>query len=172
MLKRFRVAFSVATMAIENDKVDEVREDQAARCIVEGFDRLIDRLLVVLRRQILSDTHRVVNRRDLPDTNNVKLFIFKRGQEVLAWRWHGVIVAILSTIKRSRLAQERTRDHTPDLVLAIEYAPRDLTNLIKPIESYNFLMRSNLKNRVGRGVDDGLAGFDVLFAKLLDDLRS
>jgi hypothetical protein len=79
-------------------------------------------------------------------------------------------VAILSAIKRSRLAKERTRNHAPDFVLAIEYSSRDLADLIEPTERDHFLMRCNLKNRIGGRVDDRLACFDVLFTKLLDDL--
>src|SRR6266404_9222496 len=79
---------------------------------------------------------------------------------------------IFSAIERTGLAQERPRNDSSNLVFAIEYAPCDLANLIKPIERNHFFMRSNLKNRVGGSVDNRLAGFDVFLAKLLDDFSS
>ena len=42
MLERFRVAFRVAAVAIQHVEIDEVREDQTARRIVQRFDGLID----------------------------------------------------------------------------------------------------------------------------------
>ena len=114
--------------------------------LLQRFDRLIDRLFVVLRRQILRYTHRIVNRRDLSDTNDVEIFIGERRQKVLTRRRHGVVVPVLRAIKRSGLAQERPRDHATHFVFAIKYATRDLADLVKPFERDHFLVRGYLKN--------------------------
>ena len=46
----------------------------------------------------------------------------------------------------------------------------DLADLIKTIDGNDLLVGRDLKNGIGRRVDDRLAGPDVLFAELLDDL--
>ena len=50
----------------------------------------------------------------------------------------------------------------------VENATRDLANLVKSIDRNHLFMRSDLKYRVGRSVDDRLARSYVLFAKLFD----
>src|SRR2546427_432963 len=57
MFECARKAFSVATVAVEHVEINQIRKDQAARFTLQRLDRLIDRLLVVLRRQVLRDSH-------------------------------------------------------------------------------------------------------------------
>src|SRR6185503_6597664 len=113
--------------------------------------------------QILSDTHRIVNRSDLPDTNYIEIFIGKRRQKILARRRHSVIVTVLSAIERSGLAQEWPRDYATHFVFAIKYATRGLANLVKLVERNYFLMRRYLKHRIRRRVYDRFTSPDVLF---------
>src|ERR1043165_1069959 len=114
--QRFGVTFSVATMTVEHVEVDEIRKDQSACRVAQRFNRLIDRLFVVLCSQILCYSERVVDRRDLSDTNNIEILVSKRRKKILARRRHCIIVTILSPIESARLAQEWTRNDTPDFV--------------------------------------------------------
>ena len=70
-----------------------------------------------------------------------------------------------------RLAGERSRDHPPDRVLAGEDLARGTAGLVELLERDRVLVRRDLEDRVGGGVDDPLAGLLVLLAELLDDLR-
>ena len=79
---------------------------------------------------------------------------------------------VLSAIKRTRLAQKRPRDHAPDFVFAVEYATRDLTQLVKTFERNHLFMRGDLKHRVRGCVNDRFACVDVLLAEHFDDLSS
>src|ERR1044071_5335654 len=79
---------------------------------------------------------------------------------------------VFSAIKRTRLAQKRPRNHTPDFMFAVEYATRNLAQLVKPFERNHLFVRGDLKDRIGRRVKDRLARRDVLFTKHLDDLRA
>src|SRR5689334_16875224 len=79
---------------------------------------------------------------------------------------------VLRSIKRARLAQERPRNNAPDLVFTIEYPARDFTNLVQPCERNHLFMRGDLKNGIGRRVNDGLVRVDVLFTQNFDDLSA
>ena len=72
---------------------------------------------------------------------------------------------------RLRLADERPRDHAPDRVLAGQDLAGDLARLVELLERDRLLVRGDLEDRVGRGVDDPFARALVLLAELLDDLR-
>ena len=67
-----RVAFRVAAVAVEHVEVNEVREDEAARVCAERRDGLVNRLVVVLAGEFLSDSGGVVDGGDFSDGDNVE----------------------------------------------------------------------------------------------------
>ena len=122
MFERSRIAFGVAAVAVKHVEVDQVGKDQTARVLLERMNRLVDRLLVVLRGQVFGHTHRIVDRSNLADANHVEIFILQGRQQIFARRRHGIVVTVLGAIEISGLAQKRPRDHASDFVFAIEYA--------------------------------------------------
>ncbi len=84
-------------------------------------------------------------------------------------RRHGVVVPVGGALEGlRRLADERPRDHPADVERVAE-SPRDLADLVEPVEAEVRLVRRDLEDRIGRRVADRLARSDVLLAELLDD---
>ena len=69
-----------------------------------------------------------------------------------------------------RRAEEGARDDTADGVLARQDLPRRAAARVQLVERDRLLVRSDLEDGVGRGVDDPLARPLVLLAELLDNL--
>ena len=69
--------------------------------------------------------------------------------------------------ERSRPALERARNYAADHV-GVAQSAGYFTNMVKLIYRNNFLVGGNLKHGIGRGVADWAAGFNMLFAELLD----
>ena len=80
-------------------------------------------------------------------------------------------IAAIGGARESRAigASERPRDDAADLERQGQFA-RDAADLEQAIETESFLMRGDLQHRIGRGIDDRLAGRHMLFAKFDDDL--
>src|SRR5260370_22013072 len=81
-------------------------------------------------------------------------------------------MATRSAHEISRDSRERPGDHAPDPMRSIEQSPCDFAHPIEFVDRNHVFMRSNLKDAVAGGVDDGLSGSHMLFAKLFDDFRS
>src|SRR4030095_14655640 len=135
-------------MSIEHVEVDEVRKDQSTRRLIQCRDRLIDRLLIVLRVQILRNTNRIVDRSNLPYADNIEVLISKGRQQILARRRNSLVVTILCPIEASRITQERTRNHSSNLVFPIQNPTRRLAHFVQACKWNNFFMSGDLKHRV------------------------
>ena len=85
-------------------------------------------------------------------------------------RRHGVIVAVGGARETAGRAGERARDHAAHFVRSAQNLARRLAHLVEFPERDHFLVRGDLEDAVGRGVDDGRAGAHVLDAEFLDDL--
>ena len=85
-------------------------------------------------------------------------------------RLHGVVVAARGALERARLADERPRDHAPDRVLAGHDLARLLAVRVELLDRHDLLVRGDLEHRVGRRVDDQIAGLHVLGAEVGDHL--
>ena len=72
-------------------------------------------------------------------------------------------------VKCAGLADEGPRDHASDFVRPAQNLARGLAHLVQLEQRNHFFMRGDLKDAVGRGVDDRRAGPHVLLAELLDD---
>ena len=68
-------------------------------------------------------------------------------------------------------AEERPRDDAADVVLAAHQLARDRADAPQLLDRNDLLVRRDLEDGVGRGVDDRRAGAHVLFAELVEDHR-
>ena len=109
--------------------------------------------------------------RDLPDAVDRLAGLADRRQVVRAARLEGEVVAVRRPLVVPRLAVEGAGDDPTDGVLAGQDLPRDPATGVELVERDRLLVRGDLEHRVGRRVDDPLAGPLVLLAELLDDLR-
>src|SRR5207247_3899962 len=81
------------------------------------------------------------------------------------------VVTVRRVLVVAGLADERTRDHAADRMLAGEDLARNPAGFVELFERNVLLVRGDLEDGVGRRVDDPLARLLVLLAQLLDDLR-
>jgi hypothetical protein len=70
------------------------------------------------------------------------------------------------------LADERARDYAPDRMLIGQNLARRAARGVQLIERNRLLVCGDLKDGIGRRVDDPLPGALVLLAELLNDLSS
>ena len=70
------------------------------------------------------------------------------------------------------VTHKRARDHAPHLQLAAEHAARDFAAAVQLLQRHNRLVRRDLEDAVGGGVDDQLAGAQVLLPQLVEDRRA
>src|SRR2546428_1205907 len=172
MLKSTRKPFRIASMAVKHVEIDKIGKDQTTGRLLQCVNSLIDRLGIVLRAEILRHSQRIVNRSNLPDTHHVEAFICQDWKKVFAGRGNGIVVSILSAVKRSWLTEKRSGNDAANFVLAIKHSSRRFTDLVKLRQRHYLLMRSNLKYRISRSIDNWLAGPDVFLAQLQDDFRA
>jgi hypothetical protein len=91
-------------------------------------------------------------------------------REKMAGGREGVVAALLGAEERPGVAVEGAGDHPPDGMLALEQPAGLPAPAVELVEGDDPLVGGDLEHRVGRGVDDRLAGLQVLGAELLDDL--
>ncbi len=70
------------------------------------------------------------------------------------------------------MGSEWPRDDAPHFVRSAQNVARGLTNLVQLPEGDDVFVGGDLKDAVGRGVDDRRPGPDVLLAEFRDDLRA
>jgi hypothetical protein len=80
------------------------------------------------------------------------------------------VVTVRGAPVGARHAVERPRDHATDRVRPCQLAPGDPARLVQLLQRHGLLVRRDLEDRVGRRVDDPVAGPLVLLAEALDDL--
>ena len=66
-------------------------------------------------------------------------------------------------------AGERAGYDATDAMFAVQNSAGDFAIAVQFMNRYDIFMRSDLKNAVGRGVNDELSGFDMLFAVVFDN---
>ena len=109
--------------------------------------------------------------RDLADAVDGAARVADEREVVRPLRLEREVVPVRRPLVVARLAEERARDHAADGVLAGQQLAGDPAALVELLERDRLLVRGDLEDRVGRRVDDPLAGALVLLAELLDDLR-
>src|SRR5581483_150382 len=86
-------------------------------------------------------------------------------------RRHGVVAAVRRAPESAGAADERPGDHPADIVGIGELA-REAAERVEAVEAEGGLVRRDLQDAVGGGVEHGLAGLEMLRPELLDDLRA
>src|SRR5688500_16968683 len=88
-------------------------------------------------------------------------------------RWRrGEILAIAGALETTfGRADEGPGGGANDLVVVAEFAP-DLAEIVEPLQPEGFLVGRDLQHAVDGGVDDGLAGAQMLYGEFLDDGRA
>ena len=152
------VALNVVPMPVHRVEVDQVREDEATGLRVEGAKHLVHPMLVarrVNRRRDAAPCKQILDFADGQHWNPrgrqlvESRFLERRQREVAAVR--GPLVAPGLSDERPcddpSNAQATRRELEGDLAIAVQLGKRN-----------DVFMGRNLKDAVGRGVDDGLAG--------------
>ena len=107
---------------------------------------------------------------DLPDADDRQTRLADPCQVVRARGLEREVVPVRGAPVGAGLALEGPGDDAPDRVLAHQLPARDAARLVQLLERNGLLVRGDLEDRVGGGVDDPLAGALVLLAEPLDDL--
>jgi hypothetical protein len=134
-----------------------------------AFSISIHPLLVALRvdgRSHAASREQIV---DLADGVNGPAGRGHRVQQRRARRRQRVVATVGRPLEGSRHAFERTRDHPADAHLLPDHVVGDLADAVLLGDRDDLFVRGDLKNAVGRGVDDRTAGAHVLGAELVDD---
>ena len=168
--ERGGVARDVAAMAVERVEIVEIREDQGARrrraC---GGEHGIEGRRVVRRRDRAGDALAGENIGDLADGVDGAAGGNQAIEQGRCRRRHRIVVAIGGAPEAARCADERARDDAADIV-GIGENTAGPAQRIEPLEAEALLMRGDLQHAVGRGIDNRLAGGDVLGAERGNDL--
>ena len=163
----------VVAVAPEHVRLDEVHEDEARSSSSRSSStRLVDPLDVRLRRERLVDVAAREDVADLADAVHLLARVADEREVVRPPRLEREVVPVRRPLVAPRRAGERPCDHAADRVLAGEDLARGAAGLVELLERDRLLVRRDLEDRVGGGVDDPLAGALMLLAELLDDLRA
>src|ERR1700722_5999393 len=164
-----RIARDVTAMSPFGVKIDQIDEDQAAlrRC-PKRIDEKVDIAVVALALALVPGVAVGEDVANLSNRDNCAAAAGGPLQNIALRRRHGEILAVggAREVLAAR-AEERTRDHAPDLERIAEPA-HDPAKIIKALKPESLLMRRNLEHRVGGRVTDGFQRSQVLFAVLLD----
>src|SRR5581483_10905515 len=88
-------------------------------------------------------------------------------------RWNRIIMAIAPKSRViTRTALERSCNHAPDPVFALQNLTCDFAPLVQSGQRSDFDVGGNLKNAVTARVNNGKPGSSVLFAELVQNVRS
>src|SRR5260221_7000048 len=106
---------------------------------------------------------------DLADADDVVAGRRQVIQQRRLGRLQREVAAMRRAREVARRADERPRDYPANCVLAGEQPTRRLAHTIQLVEWDHFFVRRQLKDAVGGGVENRLAGAQMLGAELLDD---
>jgi len=108
---------------------------------------------------------------DLPDADHADACGREEVQHRLVVRRHREILAVVGPAIVSGGPHERPRDHARDAV-RVQDPPRGLARPVEFLERDRLLVRGDLEDRVGRGIDDQVSGALMLLPESSDDLRA
>ncbi|MNT03927.1 hypothetical protein D3C72_1384840 [compost metagenome] len=172
-LQRGGIAGNVTAVAVRGVKINEVGEHDG---VVTGFFHFghgcVEQRVDAGSLDLFGDAHVGVDIGNFTDRHHFAALLvhqlFQHG-----WRrWlYGQIVTVTGTLEIARLvAQEWTSDHAANVVTAFgQLFTGDFTEFIQTIQAEGLFVAGDLEYRVGRGVENRLAGFHVLFAQLVED---
>jgi len=162
-------AFNVFAMAVEHVEVDEIAEDEAVGTFVKRGDEFVDAVGVGSGCDVVADAAAVVDVVDFADAEDGDALFGEDVEKHGFGRVDGVVVASRSTCEVAGSAVERAGDDATNAVGALQKFAGNFAHFVKVGDGDDTFMRGDLEDAVAGGVDDRLAGADVLFAKFLDD---
>ena len=157
-------------MAVDHIKFDQVDKQQAVEGFFQHLQRHLNALGIVERVVFAVDAAVDEDVVDLPHRPDIQPGVEELIEHGIGLGRAGVIAAVLGALEVFRIgAHKRPGDHPPHRVLAREDLAGFLADLVKFRDRDHIFMGRNLENAVSRGVDDRLAGAQVLLAQLLKD---
>src|SRR3990172_8227264 len=134
-------------MTIEHVKIYKIREYETTVIVLQGGERLLNRLRIVLCSKVLRHSQRIIDGGYFANADYIEIFS-REGRKQIPGRWrYCIIVPVLGAIETARLAQKRSRNNATNLVFPIKKLPSCFANFIEPAERNYFFIGSDLKNR-------------------------
>ena len=170
--QRVSIAFDVAAVAEGLVEIDEVHERE--RLVLHFIGRLQQRFE---QRHVVDALHDArdalggENVADLAQADDFAARILDVVEQGLAWRRHRIVVAIGRARVVAIAARERAGDEAADVV-RFDQLEGHFAHCIQAFKAERFFVRGDLHHRVARGIDNQLAGGDVLVTMLVDDVRA
>ena len=121
---------------------------------------------------LLGDPHAREQVADLPHGVHRQAGVLDLLEVGAARRPNRVVAAALAAVEAARLPVERPGDHAADRVLAGHHLARRLADRVELGLREHVDVHRELEHRVGRGVEDQLAGLQVVRPEVLDHLRA
>ena len=160
-LESICVAANVPTVAVLRIEVVQVREDEAAVYALHQIERLFHRIIVIGHAYRRSDSVPAIDVANFshgmhPDPGS------SEPVEHALRRLDRIIASIRRSHEGPRLADKRPRDHAVHVVRLDQHRPRSLAPIIQDGQRNDLFVGGDLKDRIGRGVENRPAGGDVL----------
>jgi hypothetical protein len=148
-------------VAVKHVEIDEIREDQASRPLLQSLLQFRHAVGVVFRRDIVVDATAVIDVVNLPHAENGRLLLGEYVEQHWPRRFDGVVVAPLGAPEIAWRAGERPRDHAAHTVRPVKNFACDFAHSIELRDGDHIFMRRNLENTVTGRIHDREAGGDV-----------
>ena len=163
------IARNIVSVTIQHIKVHQIHKAQTLEVLLHALKELFHIGVIALVGISLRHTPSGKNIVDLADADDVFPDSHQDIQDGISGRRQGEIMAVDRSCK-GMLAHEGTGNDTAHAVFTLKQIPSRLAMAVQLLHGHNRFMGSDLEHAVGRGVDDQLAGGDVLLAVVLDDL--
>ena len=163
-------ALHVVAMAVDLIGLDQVHEHQAGVELAQQRGGGGDALGVGGPVVLLVHAHAGEQVADLAHGVHRHAVVLELLEVGAPGRRRRVVAPALAALERARLALEGAGDHAPHLVLAVHQLARLLAHLVEAGLVEHVHVGGDLQHRVGRRVEDQLAGLEVMLAEVLDHL--
>ncbi len=172
-LQSIGVAPGVATMPVDHVELDQIDEEQSVEVFHEELQHGVAAGLIVRRVVGACDASAGKNILDLSDGQDVPVGVFQLVQQDGGHGFERVVPTVAGAGETVGIvAKERPGDDAADGMLAVEDFAGAAAGGVEFLDGHDILMGRHLKHAVGRGVDDQVAGFEMLRAEFLDHLRA
>ncbi len=156
-------------MAVNHVGVHEVCIAQAVEVAVHPGDGLVDAIGVVDRQDVVGGSTAGKQVEDLANRQHVEALLLEAVEHGRAGGFQRKVVATRSACV-GPLPLKRARDHAAHAMLALQLCAGDAAVLVELLRRHHALVRRDLEDAVGRGVDDERAGLHLLAAVVTDDI--
>ena len=165
------VANGVVAVAVDHVGVHQVGEAQAVEVARGALDGLVDALGVAGGEDVVGHAAVGEDVVDLAHGQHVVAVLLELVEHGGAGRLEREVVAARGALEVARVgAHVGARDDAGHAVVAGEDLAGDAAVLVELLHGHEVLVGGDLEHAVGRGVDDEVAGLELLLAIVLDDL--